>query len=76
MIDPVKPLRVLLPEGSSTSAREALTILGGSGVGKSVMLKLLIGLLKPDAGSIRFDGQELVSLSEAQLLPVRRRISR
>jgi phospholipid/cholesterol/gamma-HCH transport system ATP-binding protein len=54
---------------------ETLTILGGSGSGKSVMLKLLIGLLKPDAGSIRFDGEELVPLSEAQLLPVRRRIS-
>jgi phospholipid/cholesterol/gamma-HCH transport system ATP-binding protein len=54
---------------------ETLTILGASGSGKSVMLKLLIGLLKPDAGAIRFDGQDLVPLSEAQLLPVRRRIS-
>lgn len=54
---------------------ETLTILGASGSGKSVMLKLLIGLIKPDAGSIRFDGQELVPLSEKQLLPVRRRIS-
>ena len=35
---------------------EALTIVGGSGVGKSVMLKMLIGLLKPDRGSIIFDG--------------------
>jgi phospholipid/cholesterol/gamma-HCH transport system ATP-binding protein len=54
---------------------ETLTILGGSGSGKSVMLKLLIGLLKPDSGSIRFAGQELVPLRERDLLPVRRRIS-
>ena len=33
----------------------ALTIVGGSGVGKSVMLKMLIGLLRPDAGSVRFE---------------------
>lgn len=54
---------------------ETLTMLGTSGSGKSVMLKLLIGLLRPDAGSIVFDGQELTSLSESGLLPVRRRIS-
>ena len=54
---------------------ETLTILGGSGSGKSVMLKLLIGLLSADSGSIRFDGQELTGLSEEALLPVRRRIS-
>lgn len=54
---------------------EALTILGGSGVGKSVMLKMLIGLLRPDAGSIQFDGQELTTLNEGQLSLVRRRIA-
>jgi len=66
-----------LYEDLSLSVRrgETMTILGGSGSGKSVMLKLLIGLLRPDAGSIRFDGQELVTLSEQALLPVRRRIS-
>jgi phospholipid/cholesterol/gamma-HCH transport system ATP-binding protein len=54
---------------------EALTILGASGSGKSVLLKLLMGLMKPDAGSIRFDGQELVPLSEEALYPVRARMS-
>lgn len=57
------------------TAGETLTILGASGSGKSVLLKLLIGLLKPDAGSIVFDGRELVPLGEEELLPVRRRVS-
>lgn len=59
----------------SVQRGETLALLGGSGSGKSVLLKLLIGLIKPDAGSIRFDGQELASLGEEALLPVRRRIS-
>ncbi len=54
---------------------ECLTILGRSGVGKSVTLRLLIGLEQPLSGSILFDGQELVGLSEAELLPIRRRVA-
>ncbi len=53
----------------------ALTIVGGSGVGKSVMLKMLIGLLKPDHGSIRFDGEEVTSMSESRLSRLRQRIA-
>jgi phospholipid/cholesterol/gamma-HCH transport system ATP-binding protein len=53
----------------------ALTVVGGSGVGKSVMLKMLIGLLKPDAGSVRFDGQEVTAMSERQLSQLRQRIA-
>jgi len=54
---------------------EVLTICGGSGVGKSVMLKMLIGLLQVDAGSIRFDGLDVTKLGENQLSDVRRRIA-
>jgi phospholipid/cholesterol/gamma-HCH transport system ATP-binding protein len=54
---------------------EALTILGGSGMGKSVMLKLLVGLLRLDGGVIRFDGKTISDLEERQLGPVRRRIA-
>ncbi len=54
---------------------EALTIVGGSGVGKSVMLKMLIGLLVPDAGSIIFDGEEVTAMKESALARVRQRIT-
>ncbi|HEV8247912.1 MAG TPA: ATP-binding cassette domain-containing protein, partial [Polyangiaceae bacterium] len=54
---------------------EVLTICGGSGVGKSVMLKMLIGLLKPDKGSIVFDDQEVTRMNEVALSDVRRRIA-
>ena len=38
--------------------QELLTIIGPSGCGKSVLLKCLIGIIRPDAGSIVFDGEE------------------
>lgn len=53
---------------------ESLTIIGGSGSGKSVMLKLLIGLLKCDSGSIYLDGEEITHKSERELVNVRQRI--
>jgi phospholipid/cholesterol/gamma-HCH transport system ATP-binding protein len=54
---------------------EVLTIVGGSGVGKSVMLKMLIGLLRADRGSITFDGNEVTDMSEDRLALVRQRIA-
>src|SRR3954471_17094487 len=54
---------------------EVLTICGGSGVGKSVMLKMLIGLLHADAGRIVFDGEDVTRMAEDQLALVRRRIA-
>ncbi len=56
-------------------AGECLVVLGRSGSGKSVTLRQLNGLEQPDAGSIRFDGQELVGLAEPELFPVRRRVA-
>jgi phospholipid/cholesterol/gamma-HCH transport system ATP-binding protein len=53
----------------------ALTIVGGSGVGKSVMLKMLIGLLKPDGGSVRFDGAEVTEMRPGELSKLRQRIA-
>jgi len=54
---------------------KALTIVGGSGVGKSVMLKMLIGLLKPDSGTIEFDGQEVTKMEREELSVLRQRIA-
>jgi len=42
---------------------ESLVIIGGSGSGKSVTLKCILGLIKPDSGSIQIDGQETTNLS-------------
>jgi phospholipid/cholesterol/gamma-HCH transport system ATP-binding protein len=54
---------------------ETLTIMGGSGVGKSVMLKLLIRLIEPDSGSITFHGDEITTMNEKRIGMVRRRIA-
>jgi phospholipid/cholesterol/gamma-HCH transport system ATP-binding protein len=42
---------------------ESLVVIGGSGSGKSVLLKCILGLLRPDAGSIAIDGEETVGLT-------------
>lgn len=54
---------------------ETLTVIGGSGKGKSVMLKMLIRLLRTDAGSITAFGEEVTTMNEHQLLGLRRRIA-
>src|SRR5258707_740244 len=53
---------------------ETVPVLGRSGGGKSVLLKLLIGLQTPDSGSIRIAGQEITKLGEKQLNDVRKKI--
>ncbi len=59
----------------SLARGEVFTVVGGSGVGKSVMLKMLIGLLKADGGSIVFDGADITKMDERQLSVVRQRIA-
>jgi len=54
---------------------ECLVIMGRSGSGKSVTLRQLNGLEKPDAGSVQCDGIEVTELSEPELAPLRRRVS-
>lgn len=56
-------------------AGECLGLLGGSGAGKSVILRSLIGLEKPDTGSIWIDGEEITSLSEIELFSVRKKVA-
>jgi phospholipid/cholesterol/gamma-HCH transport system ATP-binding protein len=55
-------------------AGEALCILGRSGTGKSVTLKLIVSLLKPDKGKIWVEQDEITHLGESELLRVRRKL--
>ncbi len=51
---------------------ETMVIIGGSGSGKSVLLKHVIGLMKPDQGRVIVDGQEVGRLDDASLIEVRK----
>ena len=53
---------------------ETLVVMGGSGSGKTVLLRLIAGLLRPDAGQIRVFDRNVEDLKEEELLPIRRRL--
>ena len=53
---------------------ETLTVLGRSGTGKSVMLKLLIGLQRPDSGEIEINGEEITTMQLDELNRIRKRV--
>jgi len=58
----------------SVSCGETLAVLGRSGSGKSVLLKLIIGLEKPDSGSIRIHGRDIAGLALDQLGKIRKKM--
>lgn len=63
---------VILRDVSFAVPNGAMTILlGESGVGKSVTLKLILGLMRPDAGAIRINGERVDTMSERELMGVR-----
>jgi phospholipid/cholesterol/gamma-HCH transport system ATP-binding protein len=63
---------VVLHEVSfSVHAGHVTMLLGASGAGKSVVLKLILGLLKPDAGVIRINGERIDDMTEGELMKVR-----
>lgn len=64
---------VLAGVGFQIDHGESVVIIGRSGGGKSVLLKHLIGLVRPDAGVVRIDGENIVAMNERQLLRVRRK---
>src|SRR5580700_5444773 len=49
-------------------------VLGPSGTGKSVLLKVIIGLLQPEAGQVYIDGDPIVGVKEKEVLRIRRKI--
>jgi phospholipid/cholesterol/gamma-HCH transport system ATP-binding protein len=68
--------RAILEDVSFTVERgQTLCILGRSGVGKSVTLRLLMGFLKPDSGSIFMEGREISELNEEGMREVRKRVT-
>ncbi len=62
-------------QGADLEIRDAetLTIIGGSGTGKSIMLKHIMGLVKPDKGEVYIDGVEITRLPEDKLLEVQKK---
>jgi phospholipid/cholesterol/gamma-HCH transport system ATP-binding protein len=66
--------RVLQDINLSVAPGEAICIVGRSGTGKSVTLKLIIALIKPDAGHIWIDGEDITRLEDHELSRVRRKM--
>jgi phospholipid/cholesterol/gamma-HCH transport system ATP-binding protein len=66
-------VKVIL-DGVSLTAQdgEILFVIGTSGVGKSVLIKHVVGLLKPDAGRVLVDGSDVTDFSEKEFYPVRK----
>jgi phospholipid/cholesterol/gamma-HCH transport system ATP-binding protein len=67
-------VRVLRGVTFEVAKGETLVIMGGSGSGKTVLLRSIAGLLRPDRGRIHVFGQRIDRMSEEALLPIRRRM--
>lgn len=58
----------------AVAPRERLVIMGQSGGGKSTTLRLILGILRPGSGSVKFNGEEVTRMSRPRLNRMRRRI--
>ena len=67
--------RILENVSFTVNRGETLCILGRSGVGKSVALRILMGFLKPQVGSIRVNGEEINSFTEEQMRSIRKHVT-
>lgn len=67
--------RVLYDLDMQIERGKTTVIIGRSGTGKSVLLKHIVGLIRPDKGEIDYDGQRIDQLAEAALVPIRREIA-
>lgn len=65
--------RVLRGVNLEIKEGETITIIGGSGCGKSVLLKHIVGLIKPEVGEIEIDGQEITRLGMEELAEVQKK---
>lgn len=65
------PQKVLDGISFTIKEGESVVIIGGSGCGKSVLLKHIIGLMTPDSGDVLIDGQSIVGMNERELIKVR-----
>lgn len=75
LVDVTKALggqRILEGVSLQVAPRERLCVVGRSGAGKSVLLRLILGLIKPDSGQIWYEETDLVPLPERDLAPLRR----
>ncbi len=66
--------KVLVDADLSIGDGETITIIGGSGKGKTVFLKLLLGVLRPDGGKVMFKGRSLGDMEEKDVVRMRSRI--
>ncbi|OGP93266.1 MAG: hypothetical protein A2156_07000 [Deltaproteobacteria bacterium RBG_16_48_10] len=69
------PRFVLQDVSFSIRAHERVAILGESGVGKTTILKLILGLIRPDSGRIFIDGEEINDMTEEELRKIRMKFS-
>ena len=67
-------LNVLEDVSLKIGSGESVVIIGASGTGKSVLLKHIVGLLKPDDGEVWFDQQRIDTMAERKLMEIRKRI--
>src|SRR5262245_42884057 len=67
------PKKVLQGIDLDVAPGESMVVIGGSGTGKSVLLKCILGLMQPDSGSIKVDGEEVTELNERGRVRVMRK---
>ena len=67
------PKKVLQGIDLDVAKGESMVVIGGSGTGKSVLLKCILGLMRPDAGSIKIDDEETVALADGGRADVMRK---
>src|SRR6478736_2320215 len=66
-------LEVLRDVSLSIEEGKCIVVIGASGTGKSVLLKHIVGLLKPDTGEVWFEGKRIDTLAERAMVPVRQK---